>query len=222
MLYKMYTRVGTALCLALIAACGFQERQAGVVHKEASVNIMKEEIGGLDTATFGAGCFWCVEAVFQNIKGVSKVLSGYSGGRIASPTYREVSSGLTGHAEVVQIYFDPGRISYEELLELFWNTHDPTTPNRQGADVGDQYRSVVFYHNEEQRKSAEDYKKRLNSSGAFSAPVVTEIVPLDVFYVAENYHQGFYNGNKDYPYCRMIIQPKLDKLRKEYGSKLRS
>ena len=175
----------------------------------------------LDTATFGAGCFWCVEAVFQNLKGVHSVVSGYAGGHAKNPTYQEVSSGTTGHAEASQIAYDPKQISYAELLEVFWKTHDPTTPDRQGNDVGSQYRSVIFYHNEEQKKLAEHYKKELNSAGAFDAPIVTEIVPYTNFYKAENYHQNYYNEHGLQPYCMFVIKPKLDKVKKVFKDKLK-
>ncbi len=175
----------------------------------------------LDTATFGAGCFWCVEAVFQDLNGVIEVKSGYSGGKIANPTYREVSSGLTGHAEVVQIVYDSSVISFDELLEVFWQTHDPTTLNRQGADVGTQYRSAIFYHNEHQKERAEYYKRKLNEEKTFDLPVVTEISPFDAFYVAEDYHQEYYNNNKNQPYCRVVIAPKVEKVKKVFGDKLK-
>lgn len=173
-------------------------------------------------ATFGAGCFWCVEAVFQDLKGVSSVVSGYTGGHVENPSYKQVCSGSTGHAEVAQITYDPDVISFEELLEVFWKTHDPTTLNRQGADVGSQYRSAVFYHNEEQRQLAEEYKQKLNASGAFNDPIVTEIVPIQKFYPAEDYHQNYFNQNESQPYCAFVIRPKVDKFRKVFGNKLKS
>lgn len=173
-------------------------------------------------ATFGAGCFWCVEAVFQDLKGVSKVVSGYSGGKIANPTYREVCSGLTGHAEVIQVTYDPAVISFDELLEVFWGTHDPTTLNRQGADAGTQYRSAVFYHDDEQRRLAEAYKQKLNDEKAFPNPIVTEVVPFKVLYPAEDYHQNYFNQNENQnPYCTMVIRPKVDKMRKVFAAKLK-
>src|SRR5271156_5276189 len=153
------------------------------------------ESNELKTATFGAGCFWCTEAVFLNVNGVTKVVSGYSGGKVKNPSYREVCTGLTGHAEVTQITYDPKVVSFEELLEVFWNTHDPTTLNRQGADEGTQYRSVVFFHSEEQKKAAEAYKKQLESSHVFKSPIVTEISPFTIFYGAEDYHQNYYALN---------------------------
>lgn len=175
----------------------------------------------LQTATFGSGCFWCVEAIFQQLDGVEKVVSGYSGGKIKNPTYREVCSGLTGHAEVIQVTYNPQKISFEELLEVFWKTHDPTTLNRQGADEGTQYRSVIFYHTEEQKLLAEEYKAKLTKSGAFDRPIVTEISKFTEFYPAEDYHQDYYNINGKEPYCRMVIQPKLDKFQKVFADKIK-
>lgn len=172
-------------------------------------------------ATFGAGCFWCTEAVFLDLMGVSKVVSGYAGGKVKNPTYREVTTGLTGHAEVAQITYDPTVISYEELLEVFWNTHDPTTLNRQGADVGTQYRSAVFYHNEEQRTIAEAYKSQLDASKVFGSPIVTEISPYTEFYPAEDYHQNYFELNPNQGYCQYVIRPKVEKFRKQFGDKLK-
>jgi peptide methionine sulfoxide reductase msrA/msrB len=179
-------------------------------------------IGKLQQATFGAGCFWCTEAVFARLEGVEKVTSGYSGGNLPNPTYQQVSTGQTGHAEAVQVTFDPAKISYEQLLEVFWKTHDPTTPNRQGEDVGTQYRSVIFYHNDQQRKLAEQSKQKLNSSRAFRAPVVTEIAPNQEFFPAEDYHQDYYKLHGRMPYCQLIIRPKIDKLEKTFGDMLKS
>lgn len=175
----------------------------------------------MEKATFGAGCFWCVEAIFQRLEGVEKVESGYAGGHIKNPSYQQVTAGTTGHAEVAQITFDPTIISYSDLLEIFWKTHDPTTLNRQGADVGSQYRSAVFYHNEEQRELAQKYKKELDSSGAWDSPIVTEITPLEEFYVAENYHQNYFNQHTSAPYCAFVIQPKVEKLQKVFAQKLK-
>jgi peptide-methionine (S)-S-oxide reductase len=172
-------------------------------------------------ATFGNGCFWCTEAVFLAVKGVSKVESGYSGGTVKNPTYREVCTGLTGHAEVIRITFNPAEISYADLLEIFWNTHDPTTLNRQGADEGTQYRSVVFYHDEEQRKTAELYKNQLEASKVFKNRIVTEITPLTNYYPAEDYHQNYYALNPDQGYCQYVIRPKVEKFRKQFQGKLK-
>ena len=167
-------------------------------------------------ATFGSGCFWCTEAFFQRLKGVEKVVSGYSGGKIKNPTYREVCSGRTGHAEVIQVTYDPDIISFTKLLEVFWKTHDPTTPNRQGNDVGTQYRSVIFYHDEDQKKQAEHYKQELNKAGIFANPIVTEISMFEEFYMAEENHQNYYNANSSQPYCSIVITPKLEKFEKVF------
>lgn len=166
----------------------------------------------LETITLGAGCFWCVEAVYQRLDGVVSAVSGYMGGHAENPTYKAVTTGETGHAEVVQISFDPEVISLEKIVDFFWEAHDPTTLNRQGADVGTQYRSAIFYESEEQRQIAEASRDRANASGKFSRPIVTEITAASAFYVAENYHQEFYELNKTYPYCRAVITPKLKKL----------
>ncbi|MBZ0184292.1 MAG: peptide-methionine (S)-S-oxide reductase MsrA [Melioribacteraceae bacterium] len=174
-----------------------------------------------ESATFGAGCFWCVEAVFERLNGVEKVISGYSGGTVPNPTYEEVCNGTTGHAEVCQIIYDPQKISYKELLEVFWSTHDPTTLNRQGNDVGTQYRSAIFYHNEEQKKLAEEYKRKLAEAKIFDNPIVTEITKLNKFYEAEKYHQDYYNNNKYQPYCMFVITPKLEKFKKVFQEKLK-
>jgi len=168
-----------------------------------------------DIATFAAGCFWCVEAVFQNIKGVKKIASGYSGGNMENPSYEEVSAGSTYHAETIQITFDPKVISYKDLLFVFWRTHDPTTPNRQGADVGSQYRSAIFYRNEKQRSLALQSKKEVEKKDLFGKPIVTEINPFKVFYPAESYHQNYYKNNRNKPYCQLVIDPKIQKLKKE-------
>ncbi len=176
-----------------------------------------------DTATFGTGCFWCTEAIFEQLTGVLKVTSGYSGGHVDKPTYKQVCTGETGHAECVQIQYEPQKISYDELLEVFWQVHDPTTLNRQGADVGTQYRSAIFYHNDTQKQRAEHYKSELEKSGAFPKPIVTEIAPAAKFYAAEDYHQEYYYNNKNTnPYCAMVIRPKLEKFQKVFANKLKS
>ncbi len=175
----------------------------------------------LDTATFGTGCFWCTEAIFQQLKGVKKVTSGYSGGNVNNPSYKEVCTGTTGHAEVIQILYDPKEISFDELLQVFWQTHDPTTLNRQGNDVGPQYRSVVFYENDDQRRIAEHYKKELNEKKVYDNPIITEISPLKNFFAAEDYHQNYYNNNGDQPYCNFVIRPKLEKFEKVFKDKLK-
>lgn len=175
----------------------------------------------LQTATLGAGCFWCIEAVFQTLKGVHKVVPGYAGGHIANPTYQQVCSGTTGHAEVAQISFDPEVISFEDLLTVFWRTHDPTTLNQQGADRGTQYRSAIFYHDDEQKRIADASKAETDASDVWPHPIVTEIVSLTDFYEAEGYHQNFYLQNPNQGYCRMVIDPKMRKFRKEFGDKLK-
>jgi peptide-methionine (S)-S-oxide reductase len=200
-----------------IIACAQKSKQENNTMSSAT----KENKEGLETATFGSGCFWCTEAVFLNVEGVYNVRSGYAGGKVKNPTYREVCSGLTGHAEVIQLDFDPKIVSYDELLEIFWKTHDPTTLNRQGADQGTQYRSVIFYHNDAQKKAAEFYKKKLDDSKIFTDPIVTEISGFPGFYVAEDYHQNYYNLNSSAPYCSYVITPKLDKFRKVFKEKLR-
>ncbi|MHB8905902.1 MAG: peptide-methionine (S)-S-oxide reductase MsrA [Melioribacteraceae bacterium] len=174
-----------------------------------------------EVATFAAGCFWCTEAVFQRLKGVVKIESGYSGGSVPNPTYEAVCTGQTGHAECTQITFDPKIISYKELLEVFWKTHDPTTLNRQGNDTGTQYRSAIFYHNDEQKQLAEKYKRELDSEKIWKDPIVTEIVPFKKFYKAEDYHQDYYNKNGSQPYCSFVITPKLEKFKKVFADKLK-
>lgn len=175
----------------------------------------------MEIATFGAGCFWCVEAIFQRLEGVEEVQSGYMGGEIKNPSYKEVCTGRTGHAEVCQITFDPAVISFDELLSIFWQTHDPTTLNRQGADVGTQYRSAIFYHSDEQKDAAEAFKMRLDASGEFNAPIVTEITAASAFYPAEDYHQDYFMLNGDQPYCRAVIAPKVEKFEKYFKDKLK-
>ncbi len=176
----------------------------------------------LQKATFGMGCFWCTEALFQRLNGVTNVKSGYEGGNTPNPTYEEICTGLTNHAEVIEMEYDPAKISYDELLEVFWKTHDPTTLNRQGADVGTQYRSVIFYHSPEQKTIAENYKNKLNKDNVFGKPVVTNIDKAETFYVAENYHQDYFNKNGELPYCRLVILPKMEKLEKLFKAKLKN
>jgi len=172
------------------------------------------------TATFGAGCFWCTEAVFRRVNGVHSTVSGYSGGHIAHPTYEQVCSGITGHSEVVQVMFDPKVVSYAELLEVFWRSHDPTTADRQGHDVGSQYRSVIFYHSDRQRELAERYKRMINDAGVYAQPLVTEIVPFTVFYAASSDHQDYYARNARQPYCQAVIGRKLSRLKAVFGDRL--
>ena len=174
----------------------------------------------IEKATFGSGCFWCTEAFFQQLRGVESVQSGYSGGESANPSYEEVCTGRTGHAEVVQITYDPAAISFEELLKVFWQTHDPTTLNRQGHDAGPQYRSAIFYHNEAQRRTAEAYKQQLDAAGTFGAPIVTEITPFKNFYAAEDYHDNYFRLNPAQSYCAAVIRPKVEKFKKQFKEML--
>jgi peptide-methionine (S)-S-oxide reductase len=203
-------------------ACG-QKKSSTTSKTTTNSNQITEtsKMENLKIATFGAGCFWCVEAVYQQLDGVEKVVSGYAGGKIDNPSYKDVCSGTTGHAEVCQIYYDPKKITFEELLEAFWASHDPTTLNKQGADVGTQYRSVVFYSDENQKQVTEEFKKKLNDAKAFKNPIVTEISPLPKFFVAEDYHQNYYNLNGEAPYCQYVVRPKLDKFRKVFAEKLK-
>jgi len=179
-------------------------------------------MANLETAVFGGGCFWCLEAVFQRLPGVTSVESGYMGGRNENPTYKQVCAGNTGHAEVVRVTFDPGQISYHDLLAVFFATHDPTTLNRQGNDVGTQYRSVIFYNSDEQRRQAQQAIAELTSGHEFPAPIVTAVEPAATFFIAEDYHQNYFNENSEQPYCRFIIAPKLEKFRKTFAEKLKA
>jgi peptide-methionine (S)-S-oxide reductase len=175
-----------------------------------------------EVATLGGGCFWCLEAVFEQLRGVTTVESGYAGGSVVNPSYRQVCAGTTGHAEVVQVTFDPGVISYREILDVFFGVHDPTTRNRQGPDSGTQYRSAIFYHSPEQQRLADERIKELNAEGIWKAPIVTEVVPFETFYRAEDYHQGYFRANPEQGYCQAVVAPKVAKLRKTFAEKLRS
>lgn len=175
----------------------------------------------LQQATFGAGCFWCVEAIFQQLEGVHHVEAGYSGGHVENPSYQDVCSGNTGHAEVARIEFDPSVISYDELLEVFWHTHNPTTLNQQGADIGRQYRSVIFYHDDKQKEMAEKKLKEIDASDLWDKPIVTAIEPLRNYYKAEDYHQNYFDNNTTQPYCSTVIAPKIQKMRKAFANKLK-
>jgi peptide-methionine (S)-S-oxide reductase len=212
----------TALLSSVWAGCrpATTEKEHAMSADHAGTVAARDQVLRGEVATFGAGCFWCVEAVFQNLKGVSSVVSGYAGGTTANPTYEQVSTGTTGHAEVCQITFDPQQISYGELLEVFWAIHDPTTLNRQGPDVGSQYRSVVLYHTQEQRARAEASKREVAASGVWKDPIVTEISPYAGFYKAEDYHQNYYRQNKNQPYCRLTIRPKVEKTQKLFKDRL--
>ncbi|MBI3595685.1 MAG: peptide-methionine (S)-S-oxide reductase MsrA [Nitrospirae bacterium] len=178
-------------------------------------------LGGKEVATLGGGCFWCLEAVYADLKGVEKVESGYSGGASADPTYRQVCSGTTGHAEVVQVTFDPGVISFKEILQVFFSIHDPTTLNRQGSDMGSQYRSAIYYRTPEQKMIAEQVMKEINTAEIWNAPIVTEIAPLKTFYKAEDYHQEYYKDNPEQMYCQLVIAPKVAKFQKQFMDRLK-
>jgi peptide-methionine (S)-S-oxide reductase len=178
------------------------------------------ETDQFETATFGGGCFWCTEAVFQQLRGVKSVTSGYSGGSVPNPTYEQICSKRTGHAEVIQVVFDPQQIAYADLLEVFFHTHDPTTLDRQGNDVGPQYRSVIYYHNDAQHRTAEQVKQTLQASGDFRSPIVTKIEPFTTFYPAEKYHQNYFADNPRQPYCSFVIAPKIEKLRDHFAERL--
>lgn len=208
------------MCVLSLAACAQDNTQGEKNMAKEKRSEMKNDNADLKTATLGAGCFWCVEAVFQELKGVRKVVSGYCGGNLKNPSYEDVCSGTTGHAEVCQITYDPAQVSFVEILEVFWQTHDPTTLNRQGNDTGTQYRSAIFYHDEEQKKIAEEYKKKLDASGAFAGPIVTEILPMREFFAAEEYHQNYYRTHQNQPYCAVVIHPKMEKFRKVFKSRL--
>lgn len=193
---------------------------SGITFGKTSMNTEKEN-KNLEIVTLGAGCFWCVEAIFQELEGVEQVISGYMGGETKNPTYKEICTGETGHAEVCQITYNPAVISFDDLLEVFWQTHNPTTLNRQGADKGTQYRSAVFYHTEQQMKLAQSYKNKLAESGAWDDPIVTEITKVSKFYPAENYHQDYFNNNNNQPYCSFVIKPKMEKFKKIFKDKLK-
>jgi len=209
----------------LFSSCSFTnskiENTSSKEQKNQTIqNTNKTMSTNLDTAVLGAGCFWCVEAIFQRLKGVESIQSGYTGGTVENPTYKQVSTGETGHAEVAKLVYDPTVISYDELLEVFWTTHDPTTLNRQGADVGTQYRSAIFYQNDDQKAAAEKSKTNV-APQIWDGTIVTEVTPLGKFYVAEDYHQNYYNENSNQSYCKFVINPKLDKFRKKFKDKLK-
>ena len=207
----------TIVSLSSIAACN-SEKNYQIM--SSSVNQAMDKV---DTATFGTGCFWCTEAIFESLNGVVKVTSGYMGGAKDNPTYEEVCSGSTGHAECVQVTYEPSKITYDELLEVFFQVHDPTSLNRQGADVGTQYRSAIFYHTPAQKEKAEFYKKEVDKSGSYEKPIVTEVTAASKFYAAEDYHQEYYQNNKNTnPYCSIVIRPKLEKFQKVFGKKIKS
>ncbi|MFW5707306.1 MAG: peptide-methionine (S)-S-oxide reductase MsrA [Bacteroidota bacterium] len=211
---KVFIKNILPLMLISLMACGTTKSNK---HSETAMDNTGKN---LETATLGGGCFWCIEAVFNEVRGIHSVTSGYSGGTIKNPAYREVTTGRTGHAEVVRLEFDPQVISYRQILEIFFHLHDPTTLNRQGADVGTQYRSVIFYHNDEQEATARDVFAEIDASNLWPDPLVTEISPLTNFYVAEDYHQDYYEKNPNQPYCTFVIGPKMEKLRKLFKEKL--
>lgn len=215
-LRRILTFIAFVLAVIPVTGCGNNGNET-----KKSGETMTFDSTKYSVATFGAGCFWCVEAVFERLKGVEKVISGYSGGSVPNPTYKQVCDGNTGHAEVCRIYYDSSVVTYEELLEVFWQTHDPTTLNRQGNDVGTQYRSVVFWHDARQRELAEFYKKKLDESGVFNNPIVTEISEATSFYVAEDYHQNYFDENGTQPYCAFVIKPKVEKFKKVFKDKLK-
>jgi methionine-S-sulfoxide reductase len=207
---------------SLFSFIGCNQAKNQTTEKDTSKKVKRSNMNThLEVATFGGGCYWCIEAVFQRLEGVEKVESGFSGGQVKNPTYKEVCTGTTGHAEVIQITFDTTKTSFEEILKVFFTMHDPTTLNRQGNDIGTQYRSAVFYHNDEQKKAAEEIIAALNTSKAYPNPIVTEVSKLDVFYKAEDYHQNYYNENSGEGYCRFVIQPKIEKFEKVFKDRLK-
>jgi len=213
---KLLGYIAFVLAISMNACAQPQKKESNKQKPQIKSSSMETE-----TITFGSGCFWCTEAIFQQVKGVEKVVSGYSGGHIVNPTYEQVCEKNTGHAEVCQLTFDPSQVSVDELLEIFWQTHDPTTLNQQGNDVGPQYRSVVFYHNEMQKQRAEFFLNELSKSGAYEKPIVTTIEPYKNFYKAENYHQDYYKQNGSQPYCYFVIRPKVEKFEKAFKDKMK-
>jgi peptide-methionine (S)-S-oxide reductase len=214
-----YLIIFSIISILTFTGCGEKETNAQSEKTKSEGETIN--MAGLEKAIFGSGCFWCTEAIFERLNGVVSVESGYSGGKVDNPTYEQVCNGNTGHAEVTQITYDPKVISYDQLLEVFWQTHDPTTLNRQGNDVGTQYRSVIFYHNDEQKQLAEKYKKELDASGAWEKPIVTEISPFTKFYKAEGYHQDYFENNPEKAYCSFVIAPKVEKFEKVFKHKLK-
>jgi peptide-methionine (S)-S-oxide reductase len=211
---------GLLIILGLVfSSCTAKEKQ--VLKDDLKEPIKIKTNKNMEIATFAGGCFWCTEAVFLELKGVEKVVSGYIGGKTLNPTYKDICTGETGHAEAIQITYNPNEVDYEDLLEVFFGTHDPTTLNRQGADVGTQYRSEIFYHSEDQKTKAEKYIQLIQSEKLYGKPIVTKISSATTFYPAEEYHQNYYNQNAEQGYCQMVIAPKLEKLHKYYRSKLK-
>ncbi|NLV31596.1 MAG: peptide-methionine (S)-S-oxide reductase MsrA [Acidobacteria bacterium] len=218
---RLRTRVAVLTVVLGLIGCGPGADKLPAARGKGSADMEKRDEARFRSATFAGGCFWCTEGIFERLRGVERVVSGYSGGHVERPTYEQVSGGDTGHAEAVEITYDPAVISYAELLEVFWKTHDPTTPNRQGYDVGPQYRSVVFYHDGEQKALAEELKARLEAERIWDRPIVTEIVPRGVFWPAEDYHQDYYDRNPEKAYCRSVITPKIEKFRKIFRDKIK-
>ena len=216
---KKKLKITFSTLLIIISFIGCNEGKSEV--KQEMKNIMNDKNPKLESATFGSGCFWCTDAIFERVNGVVTVVSGYSGGTVDDPAYKEVCEGTTGHAECTQITFDSSVVSFDELLEIFWKTHDPTTLNKQGNDVGTQYRSVIFYHNDEQKQKAEYYKNKLTDEKIWDKPIVTEITKLDKFYPAEDYHQEYYDNNPNQGYCSFVITPKVEKFEKIFKDKLK-
>lgn len=210
--------IGTFLALVSLSSCA---KQKNILVPKSIESKNMETKDRMEVATFAGGCFWCTEAVFLELSGVKSVVSGYIGGKTLNPTYKEISNGDTGHAEAIEITFDPAKISFGELLEIFFATHDPTTLNRQGNDIGTQYRSEIFYNNPDQKQLSEDYIALMTTENTFGKPIVTKITPATTFYVAEEYHQNYYNQNKTQGYCSYVITPKIDKLKKLYQEKLK-
>ena len=223
MIKRLINSICSFLLLAPLAACAQNDHfEQSKTFQQMNATPSVKTTHKSEVATFGAGCYWCTEAQFQILKGVEKVESGFSGGQVENPSYAQVCTGTTGHAEVCNITYDPSVISFDELLAAFWTCHDPTTLNRQGNDEGTQYRSVIFYHNDEQKQKAESYKKKLNDEKAWPNPVVTEIATFTKFYKAEDYHQNYYNANGDAPYCHFVIVPKVEKFKKVFKGKLKT
>ena len=207
--------------ISVIFSCNSTKKNVANDTEEPKNEMTTDSIDANSTATFGAGCFWCVETLFAQLKGVDTVLSGYAGGTVKNPTYKEICTGETGHAEVIQISYDSSLLSYTELLEVFFNVHDPTTLNRQGNDEGTQYRSTIMYANEEQKNMAQEYINQIDANGTFQNKIVTTLEPMDTFYVAEDYHQDYYNQNGGQPYCQYVVRPKVEKFKKKFKDKLK-
>ncbi len=211
----------TLLSLVTFVSCNQAQNQTKVIKNNSPQKEKKTMNTNLEIATFGGGCYWCMEAIFQRLDGIVKVESGFSGGQVKNPTYREVCTGTTGHAEVIQITFEPAKVPFSEILKVFFTMHDPTTLNQQGNDVGTQYRSAVFYHNDAQKKAAEEIIAELNKAKAYPNPIVTEVTKFDVFYKAEDYHQDYYNQHSGEGYCQYVIQPKIEKFEKVFKDRLK-